>query len=66
MCDVYEEAYFCQKIFTNRLNMGLPPGAKKISHKVKTNWCSCKGKALGTVVIKQDNADIGFIIGFFV
>ena len=44
MCDVYGEACFHQKMFTNWLNMGLLFWAwvKKIAHGVETNWLSCK------------------------
>ena len=39
MCDMYDEACFWQKIFTDELNMGLAPWAwvKKTSHGKKTH-----------------------------
>ena len=60
MCDVNEEAYFNQKMFTNQLNIGLPQQARveMTVHGMETHWLSCKEKVSGSAVSKEGHADM--------
>ena len=55
MCDVYGEACFSLKIFTNGLNMDFSSRAliQKTVHKVETQWVSGKEKVPGAAVSQE-------------
>ena len=59
MCDVWRKTCFSQKMFTNRLNIGLLlwDWMEKTVHRVETHWLSSKEKVLGAVVSKEGHAD---------
>ena len=59
MCDMSGKACFSKKVFTNRLNMGLPQLAwiKRIVDGLETQWLSGKENILGTMVNKEGYAD---------
>ena len=61
MCNVYEEACFSQKMFTNELNMGLPLQAwvEKTVHGVDIHWLSSKKKIKIKKKIKKEVPDTG-------
>ena len=57
MCDLYGEACFNQKMFTNELSIGLlrPAWVEKKVHRVETRRLSRK-RSSGTAVSKEDHA----------
>ena len=59
ICDVHREECFSQKMFANRLNMGLSLSAwiKKTVHGVETHWLSSKEKVPDAAVTKDSDVD---------
>ena len=55
-----EKHVLVKKMFTNELNMGLPPQAwveKTVYVVVETHWFSCKEKVLGSAESKEGHTD---------